>query len=159
MTLDVDQKDVEQNAKDIRRSAMDLLSRREHAFEELVTKLSRRYSPQDVIEQQVSLLAEQNLQCDERFTESFIRDRISRGKGPRFIRQDLQRKGVSHRLLEQHLDERDPQWFELAEQAYLKKFSGPIIDQKDRAKRIRFMLSRGFTQDTVYPLLDKQSDE
>lgn len=150
MTLDIDQ-----NAKDIRRSAMDLLSRREHAFQELVTKLSRRYSPQQTIEEQLGLLAESGYQCDQRFTESFIRDRKSRGKGPRYIRQDLQHKGISNRLIEENLDERDPEWFDLAKQAYLKKFSDrPINDPKDRAKRIRFMLSRGFTQDTVYPLLN-----
>lgn len=150
MTLDVDQ-----NAKDIRHSAIDLLSRREHSFQELVTKLSRRYSPQQTIEEQLAVLVERGYQCDQRFTECFIRERKGRGKGPRFIRQDLQQKGISSRLIEEHLDERDPEWFDLAEQAYQKKFSDrPITDHKDRAKRIRFMLSRGFTQDTVYPLLE-----
>ena len=151
MTLDVDQ-----NIKDIRRSAIDLLSRREHSFQELVTKLSRRYSPQQTIEEQLTVLTNNGYQCDQRFTECFIRDRQSRGKGPRFIRQALQHKGISGRMIEENLDERDPEWSVLAEQIYYKKFADrPMIGHKDRAKRIRFMLSRGFTQDTVYPLLDR----
>lgn len=149
--------DTDQNAKDIRHSAIDLLSRREHSFQELVTKLSRRYFPQQAIEEQLSILTSCGYQCDQRFTESFIRDRKGRGKGPRYIRQDLQHRGISGRMIEESLDERDPEWIDLAEKAYLKKFSGrPITDHKDRAKRVRFMLSRGFTQDTVYPLLNRE---
>jgi regulatory protein len=147
--------DAQQTAQQIRRAAMDLLARREHSFDELVTKLARRFSLLEAIEQQVQRLADEGLQSDERFVESFVNERKMRGKGPRFIRQELNQKGIAAHRLEQALDERNPEWQQLAARAYQKKFADkPIEDQKDKAKRLRFMQARGFLPDDIYRLLN-----
>ena len=60
--------------KDIRRSAMNLLARREHGFNELVLKLSQRF-PKDRAVEQVDRLQKEGLQSDDRFVESFLNSR------------------------------------------------------------------------------------
>ena len=114
---------------------MDYLARREHAFYELVGKLSRRFikydSPQEFIDalivEQVKILAEDNLQSDERYIESFINGRRSQGKGPLRIRKELEHKGLSADLITDFLVEDDPQWQSLAEECIPKE----VLQQPD----------------------------
>lgn len=45
-------------------------------------------------------------------------------------------------------------WFELVTQTYLKKYGDIAIkDPKDKAKRIRFLQSRGFSYDEIASVL------
>ncbi len=48
---------------------------------------------------------------------------------------------------------KDEDWFELAADVYAKKLANtPIEDRKEKARRVRFMVSRGFTPDSVFRL-------
>jgi len=139
----------------IKDAALALLSRREHSRHELMSKLSRKFTDIDKIEQQLQGLADSNLQSEERFIESFIRAKINRGKGPKFIKQELRRRGISEYLIAAYVYERDDNWFHIASEVYKKKFgSKRVSDGKEKARRIRFMVSRGFTPETVFRLLD-----
>lgn len=93
-------------------------------------------------------LQRENLQSDERFVESFINGRKSRGDGPYKIRQALRFKGVSDGLVERLLDEGSEEWLALAERVYRKKFGSDkpanARDYKEKARRQRFMQQRGF---------------
>jgi len=98
-----------------------------------------------LIDQQVTLLANENLQSDERFVEAFINGRKSQGKGPVRIRNELEQKHLDSHLIETYLDECDEEWFELAKQVYAKKFGRKAAaDYQEKAKRFRFMQYRGF---------------
>lgn len=134
------------NPVDVRVAAMNLLARREHSRRELKQKLSRRFKNDEVVEAELAILAAENLQSDERFAESFIRQRISRGHGPMRIRQEARQKGLSDDELECALEQEQPDWFELAEAVYRRKFGEvPPADVKERARRSRFMQYRGFS--------------
>jgi regulatory protein len=141
---------VENPARDVRLSAMNFLARREHSFHELLTKLNKKFLTSEyhsiaLIEEQLQRLRRENLQSDERFTEAFINSKKNSGKGPLLIRQQLQQKGLSEALIEQGLETIADEWILIAESVYQKKFSTrKIADQKEKAKRIRFMQSRGF---------------
>lgn len=140
--------------KSLRRSAMDLLARREHSAHELGQKLSRRYSCPELIETVIAQLGDDGLQSDSRFAESFIRYRSQRGQGPARLRQELLARGVDDTFINTALAECQIDWYQLAERTYLKKFSeAPATEQKERAKRIRFMLYRGFDRDHFEALL------
>ncbi|MEH6557288.1 MAG: regulatory protein RecX [Oceanicoccus sp.] len=154
----------------IRRAAMDLLARREHAFHELVSKLSRKFSTfinsddcplspeefNDAIVEQIAVLTEENLQSDERFVESFINGRKAQGKGPLRIRQELEQRRVSPELIEDYLDEYNEHWQDLARQVYLKKYGpGDVATYQEKSKRLRFMHYRGFSPGIIYPLVNK----
>ena len=151
---------AEPSAKDFRLAAMNLLARREQSYQELITKLSIKFSIVEqhfliLLQEQCDRLREENLQSDERFTESFINSNKNSGKGPLMISQQLQQKGVALCLIEQGINVVDTEWADIAKSVYKKKYGGiPISDLKDKAKRFRFMQSRGFTLDHYSMLID-----
>ncbi len=139
-----------QLAKDIRRSAMDLLARREHGFKELVRKLSVRFPQASVIEA-LTRLREERLQNDERFVESYVYSRQQRGYGPVRIKSELFQKGIDSELIGQYLLEQEEHWNELASDVKERKFgSQPSGDAKERARQSRFLAQRGFSMSQIY---------
>src|SRR5690554_702253 len=103
---------------EVRLAAMNLLARREHARDELRTKLLKRFGSEGervkTVDQALARLEEQGLQSDERFTEAFVTARERQGKGPLRIAQELRQKGVSDSLVSLYLDEGDERWWDLA---------------------------------------------
>ncbi len=143
------------NPNDIRIAAMDLLARREHARRELKQKLQKRFPDNELIEAQLDRLADENLQSDSRYAESFLRQRINRGHGPQRIRQEMRQRGISDAEISAALASEAPDWCALAETAYRRKFGSlPPEDIRDKAKRSRFMQYRGFALDHYTHLLD-----
>lgn len=106
-----------------------------------------------LIHNQIALLAEENLQSDERFVESFINGRKSQGKGPLRIRRELEQKQIAAGIVANYLFDDDEQWALLAEEVYVKKYGRQSVNSyQERSKRLRFMVYRGFHQNLVYPL-------
>lgn len=150
---------VKQQPNDIRLSAIALLARREHSQKELLTKLSRKYSDHSLIKKEIDALASEGLQSEERFVELFIRSKKAQGKGPIFIKQDLRRRGVSEYLIASYIYDNDEDWLSLARNVYRKKYGfSAVEDSLEKARRIRFMVSRGFPPDSVFRLLDGKDD-
>jgi regulatory protein len=134
---------------------MNLLARREHSQLELGEKLKSRFDAPGVVDRVVAALADENLQSDQRFAESFVRQRLSRGHGPLRLRQEIKQRGLSESDLDAALASVEPDWFELAERCYCKKFgAGPPEDIRDKARRVRFMSYRGFARDHYEHLID-----
>ena len=73
--------------------AIDLLSRREHSQLELRKKLVAKGFADDEVDELLLRLHEENLQSDERYAESYVRQRVDKGYGPIRIRQELRQKG------------------------------------------------------------------
>jgi regulatory protein len=124
---------------------MNLLARREHSRNELRQKLCKRFSDTRVIDQQIDRLAEENLQSDARFAESFVRQRFGRGQGPLRIRQDMRQRGIADDDIQSAMTAEDYDWFASAASVMERKFgSGPAADIHEKARRSRFMQYRGF---------------
>lgn len=125
-------------------AAMRLLAMREHTRLELRNKLKRAHASTD-IEQALKSLAEQGLQSDERYTQLYVELRRNKGYGPLRICADLREKGVDEVLIDSYVDETDSSWSSLLQQVVTKKYGEqPPADQKDMAKRGRFLSYRGF---------------
>ena len=136
------------NPVDVRTKAMDLLARREHSRSELKQKLLKRFGDGDLIDQQLDLLAEENLQSDARYAESFVRQRFNRGHGPLRIRREMRQKGIPDADIEAAMKSEDYDWYSSAQSVLERKFGvEPAVDMKDKARRDRFMQYRGFIQD------------
>lgn len=134
---------------------MDLLARREHSRKELKQKLKKRFDDEFTVDEQLDRLVEENLQSDARYAESFLRQRLSRGHGPMRIRQEMRQRGISDLEIEAAMAEEQPDWHNLAEETYQRKFGAlPPDDIKEIAKRSRFMQYRGFAFDHYQHLLD-----
>jgi len=146
--------------KEVLHKAIDLLSRREHAVLELEKKLKSKAFSSDDISEVMSFLLEKDYVSDQRYTETMIRSRTSKGYGWRYIQQELSHKGVASSLINDVLEEMDVDWYEIAADAYQRKFSSkPIKDHKDKAKRIRFMQYRGFTSDIIFSVIENEQTD
>jgi regulatory protein len=137
-------------AAKLRIAAMDLLTGREYSRAELATKLNKRFDSHPSIEQVLIQITDEGLQSDKRFAEAFIRSRIYRGHGLARIRQDIRQKGVDDELVARALEEADIDWYELARDVAKRKFGHrQAADQREKAKRMRFMQYRGFNYDQI----------
>jgi regulatory protein len=152
--------DVESSALDIdpaevRFAAMNFLARREHTKHELLTKLKRRFPDDDaLLRTQIQRLTDENLQSDERFAENFVLYRSDLGFGLMHIRQDMRQRGLSDLEIATAIEEAKIDWKAIAARVYHKKFGRlPALDIKEKAKRIRFMLYRGFSSENYQNLL------
>ncbi len=139
----------------IRKKAMDLLMRREHAVAELQKKLEARDYDATIVAEVVAQLMDEELVSDARFTEAFVRYRGNNGHGPQRIRSELRERGVSEKIQAAYLDVEDSQWFERAAQVRSKRFGNALPeDFKERARQARFLQYRGFTSEQIREVLD-----
>lgn len=129
----------------IRRSAMDLLARREHSYAEMLRKLKQRGATSEQAEIELDRLQDDGLLSDERFCEAYVHARSQRGYGPQRLREELRQRGVAASLIEQVLGDACWDWPARAQETFNKRFpEGKASDPKDRAKQLRFMQYRGF---------------
>ena len=146
---------------DLRRRAMDLLARREHSRQELEDKISARVPELEdgLLDAVLDQLEADNLLSDHRFAESYVRMRRDKGYGPLYIQSRLQQCGVSRQILDAVLDGQSGDWFDAAESALQRKAGGGTVpvDEKYRARLLRFLASRGFTAEQSHKALRKLS--
>lgn len=136
------------NPADIRLAAMNLLARREHTRRELHQKLKRRFPDQELIDNELGKLADENLQSDSRFAESFVLARSGRGYGLMRVQQEMREKGLSDHEIGAAIEGAAIDWVAIASEVYSKKYGTvPIEDLNDKAKRARFMQYRGFDRE------------
>jgi regulatory protein len=147
------------NPRDLRLAAMDLLARREHLQRELQRKLRKRFADHTLIDDIIRQLAEEGLQSDERFCESYVNQRSSKGYGPERIRMELRQKGAPADLAALALDGLEVDWLELARGTRSKKFGDALpVEFREKSRQLRFLQYRGFSGDTISRVLDFDED-
>ncbi|WOJ94586.1 regulatory protein RecX [Congregibacter variabilis] len=132
---------------------MNLLARREHSLAELKRKLGQRFDAEE-LDAALEKLAKENLQSDERFAQSFTRERMLRGVGPLRIESELRQRGVKHAYIDHALNcvptEEGLSWREVARDVLQRKFGdAPPADLPDKARRLRFLGYRGFGEEAA----------
>lgn len=132
---------------------MNLLARREHSQEELLRKLCKRYD-ESALREAIDGLALQDLQSDERFAASYVRERMIRGFGPLKIASELAQRGVASSQVRFALNdvprEEETTWIDVACDAHQRKFgTEPPLDVAEKARRLRFLSQRGFSGDEL----------
>ncbi|MEM8548233.1 MAG: regulatory protein RecX [Pseudomonadota bacterium] len=133
-----------------RKRAMDALARREHSRFELERKLASAGFDGEVIVVVLDRLAEERLQCDQRFAESFVSSRYRQGKGPLKIRADLSQRGLSDAEIEHALRSAALDWRALASEVRERKFGAAKPDDyQEKARQCRFLAARGFDAQTA----------
>jgi len=142
--------DERQLRRRIRQKAMDLLARREYGCRELEQRLQRADFPAALVIQTCAALQDEELLSDERFVESFISARRSRGQGPVRIMVELRERGIDEALISAVLDPRDPDWLDCLREVHQKRFAGKIPQTlSERARQQRFLGYRGFTAEQI----------
>lgn len=145
---------------------MDAQARRNHSKHELITKMVSRGADADLACEVVEQLAKENLQSDKDFIESKLNSALRQGHGPTRFFQSINQHQLSSDLIQQVIDEIEPDWYALAQQVYLKKYGSISLSDstlplgveeryKEKAKRSRFLFGRGFSSDQIqYALND-----
>ena len=144
--------------------ALRLLGSREHSTFELRTKLLRRgYSDTDILAT-VARLKSQDYLSDERFTEAYIRFRLSRGDGPLKIRAQLLKRGIENSLISKFLRNDESFWLTQALAVDRRIRESPPVsephrtEQELRSRRARRLKNRGFPARIIATVLEGHSD-
>jgi len=133
-----------------RRTAMDLLARREHARAELASKLAERGFEAALITTTLDALERDGLLSERRFLESFVAGRVRRGQGPVRIASELARRGIDAADARAALDALEVDWVALARETRERRFGAPPpADYREWARQARFLQYRGFSSEQV----------
>ena len=132
--------------KDAYKSALKMLTRREHSCFELRQKLLKQDYLHDEIDEVLEALKQAGFQSDRRYVEMLIRARQNQGYGPVRIQHELSEKGVDSTLYSDLIIEDDEVWSELAREVREKKYGAESPeDFKAQAKQMKFLQYRGFS--------------
>ena len=143
------------NVVELRARALRLLARREHTRQELEGKLSPHAGCSEDLQNLISGLTQKNQLSEERFAEERAR-RLSRKYGAARIRQDLKSKGVSEELISRFSSSENE--MQKAKEILERKYRTPAATREEKAKRMRFLQSRGFSSEIIFKLLSARSD-
>jgi regulatory protein len=143
------------NVVELRARALRLLARREHTRQELEGKLSPHAGSSEDLQNLISGLKQKNQLSEERFAEERAR-RLSRKYGAARIRQDLKAKGVSEELISRFSPSENE--MQKAKEILERKYRTPAATREEKAKRMRFLQSRGFSSEIIFKLLSARSD-
>ena len=156
------------------------LSRREYGKAELRQKLIDKEQDPDTIEVLLDEFEEKGYQSDYRTALMLIRESIRKGRGRGHIKQEFYRKKIDipsniDELIDMANEESDEfrdfidegedsliegvDWLKLAVTARTKKYGDSIpIEQKDKARQLRFLQYRGFDMDICFQALNYTLD-
>ena len=138
----------------------DLCARGEHCSGEMAEKL-RKWGIADAQERIIDKLIDYKYIDDERFTRSFVRDKIAFNKwGRRKIEQALWQKRIPQSISQSILDESEPEEY-LNVLRPLLKSKYPTIkaetDYERSIKLIKYAMGRGFTLDLIRQCINDAS--
>ncbi len=141
--------------------ALDYLAHKPRTEEEVRRKLRRQDLPPAVIEDVVARLYELSYLDDEAYAQDYARNRFSSKKyGPDRIQRELVERGIDRHIAEETVADlfadRD---VTAAAREHAEKRWARLADEEDPRRRkqklYRYLRRRGFTSDTIYPLLDE----
>lgn len=128
--------------------ALRCLAAREHSRAELQRKLAPYEEELGQIVRVLDELQAKGFISEERVAASLLHRRAAR-LGDRRIRQELQAKGLDAGTVAQALEQLQGTERERALAVWQRKFGMPAQDAKERARQVRFLLTRGFSAEVV----------
>jgi len=140
---------------ELKSRALRLLARREHSRAELARKLARRAESPEALARLLDELAARKQLSDERYAEARAHQ-LARKYGAARIRHDLRSKGVDDAVAERASAGGE---LERARAILARKYRMPVTSRMERARRTRFLQSRGFSHDTIRTLLSSDAEE
>lgn len=131
---------------------MRYLARREHSRAELRAKLLPHVQEGEDVDAVLDDLEKRNWLSDARAAELMVNVRRPRF-GTQRIAHELRQKGIAESLIDgaiPHLKETE---LDAAREVWQKRFGTLPQDQKEKAKQVRFLQSRGFALDVIFKVL------
>lgn len=125
--------------------ALRYLSQREHSRFELRRKLSKYAEEGDDVDELLDFLEKNNWLSQERFAESLVNRKAARYGNSRVV-AELQSHGVTGDALTEIKAGLSDSETARAVEVWQRKFGTVATDAAMRAKQMRFLLQRGFSQ-------------
>lgn len=142
----------------LRGIAFAMLARREHSQKEMRTKLISYGADKADVDALLAELSERNYQSDERMSGVLLRESLRKGQGKRRLQHTLKKHNISADMLEEELADVD--WLVEAVRLRCKRFGEELpIDQKQKARQLRFLQYRGFGADVCYKAIKMTLDD
>jgi len=137
--------------------ALRLLSQREHSRKELEQKLKPHEETPGELAEALDFLATKDFINEKRVVESVV-NRRSTKLGAARVRQELMAKGLPADDIAEAVEALRGTELERALAVWRKKFGAPPSDASERAKQVRFLVSRGFAAEVVRRVVSKPVD-
>lgn len=138
--------------------ALRYLSTREHSRLELGRKLARYAEEGDDVDALLDFLEKNNWLSQERFAESLIHRKAARYGNSR-VMAELQTHGVGGEALAELKAGLADTELARARDVWRRKFGRVAADAAERARQMRFLLQRGFTQKAVRAAMEGGADD
>ena len=136
----------------LRVRAMRYLARREHSRAELRAKLLPHAPEGEDVDAVLNELELRNWLSDARAAEQMLNFKRARF-GAQRITHELRQKGIAENLIDDALPRLRETELDAARDVWQKKFGVPPQDQKEKARQVRFLQSRGFELGTILKVL------
>ena len=132
--------------------AIALLARRDYARLELSDKLRATGAPREEVDALLDEITALGYLSDERFAHAVVRQK-SGGYSKRAIAQTLKAKGVTGDAATQAIEgaEQDDDATMVA--LWRRRFGSPPANDREKARQVRFLQSRGFGLSAIFKLL------
>jgi regulatory protein len=147
--------DQPDSATELRARALRLLARREHSRAELARKLAPRAESPEALDVLLADLEKRKQLSNERFAAERARV-LSRKFGAARIRHDLKTKGIDRETIDGISSDGE---LERARAILERKYREPATTREERAKRMRFLQSRGFSSEIIFNLLSARGGD
>lgn len=137
--------------------ALRLLSQREHSRQELERKLAGHETEPGQLAKALDELQARGFISEARVIESVIHRRADK-LGTSRVRQELAAKGLSGEAVAQALEGLRETELARAREVWTRKFGEPARDPKEKARQVRFLVSRGFAAEVVRRVVQGADD-
>jgi regulatory protein len=138
--------------------ALRLLSQREHSRAELERKLAAHEEVPGELAKALDELQARDFINEDRVIESVVHRRAGK-LGAARVRQELSAKGLSGEAVASAMEELRESEFSRALAVWRKKFDRPAADPNERARQIRFLMTRGFNAEVVRKIVQGADDD
>jgi regulatory protein len=139
----------------LRNRAIGLLARREYARSELEKRLIARGAERAEVRALVEALASEGLLSDARYARALVARRAG-SSSRRRIADELKAAGVAPEDIESALSESEFDDEAALSALWQRRFGHAPADERDKARQVRFLQSRGFALSAIFKLLRKQ---
>ena len=143
-------------AKDI---VLKYLRNKDRSINEVKRYLEGKGFNREVIRRSIDFIKNLNLVDDQIYAENYVIESLRKGIGELKIRYELNNKGVDNyiteKIIQKHLSEEEA--YKNALEIIQKKFTGDSWNEKTKARIGRFLLSKGYREETIYQVLETLS--
>lgn len=152
------QQSPQRKGPSLKNRALRLLTLREHSRPELERKLAVHEEQAGQLALVLDDLEAKGFISEQRVVASVVYRRSSK-LGAKRVGQELQHKGISQEAVKEAVAELQTTELDRARAVWLKKFGQTATTPKEKAKQLRFLISRGFSTSVLYEVLGTYVDE